>query len=46
MKRIDALIIASRYGLFSEVRYCIDILHYTPEEALEEWDIPYDLKQY
>lgn len=46
MKRIDALIIAGRYGLSSEVSYCIDILHYPPEEALEEWDIYYDLKQY
>lgn len=39
MTREEAIALASKYGLESEVIYCIDVLGLTPEEALDEWDI-------
>lgn len=44
--RRDAIILASKYRLSSEVKYCMDVLHYPPEEALDDWDIPYDSPEY
>ncbi len=39
MSQAHALAFAAKYGLEEEVNYCIDVLGYTPEEALYEWDI-------
>ena len=39
MTRTEALAFASKYGLEAEVAYAIDILNYSPLEALEDWDI-------
>lgn len=39
MTREEAIILASKYNLQGEVIYCIEELGYTPEEALDEWDI-------
>lgn len=39
MPRTEALALAAKYGLEEEVRYAIDELGYSPEEALYEWDI-------
>lgn len=39
MTREEAISIASKYNLQEEVIYCMDELDYSPEEALDEWDI-------
>ena len=39
MTREEAIKIAQEYYLEAEIIYCIDILEYTPEEALREWDL-------
>lgn len=39
MTREEAIAIASKYNLQAEVIYCIDELGYSPEEALDEWDL-------
>lgn len=39
ISREEAIKIAHEYYLEAEVIYCIDILGYTPEEALREWDL-------
>jgi hypothetical protein len=39
MNRTEALATASKYGLEGEVAYAIDVLNYSPIEALAEWDI-------
>lgn len=39
MSREEAISLATKYGLQDEIIYCIDVLGYSPEEALDEWDI-------
>ena len=39
MTRQEALGIAEKYCLQEEVLYCMDELGYSPEEALDEWDL-------
>lgn len=39
MTREEAIAKATAYQLQAEVIYCMDVLGYTPEEALDEWDI-------
>ena len=39
MTRNEAIIHAAKYGLSYEVKYCIDALGMSPEEALYEWDV-------
>ena len=39
MAREEAIAIAEKYCFEEEVRYCIDVLGCSPEEALYEWDI-------
>lgn len=39
MTREEAIAKAATYQLQGEVIYCMDELGYTPEEALDEWDI-------
>lgn len=39
INRKQALKIAAAYGLKSEVRTCMDLCGYSPNEALAEWDL-------
>ena len=39
INRKRALKIAAAYGLESEVRTCMDLCGYSPNEALAEWDL-------
>lgn len=39
MTREEAIAKAAKYMLQAEVIYCMDNLGYSPEEALDEWDI-------
>lgn len=37
MTREEAIAIAHKYCLEGEVAYCMDVLGYSPEDALDEW---------
>ena len=39
MTREEAIAKAEKYHLQAEVIYCMDELGYSPEEALDEWDL-------
>ena len=39
MTREEAIALAEKYNLQAEIKYCIDVLGQSPEEALDEWDI-------
>ena len=39
MTREEAIAIAEKYNLQNEIRYCMDYLGYSPEEACDEWDL-------
>ena len=39
MTREEAIAKAEKYCLQAEIAYCIDYLGYSPEEALDEWDV-------
>jgi len=39
MTREEAIAKAEMYNLQDEVKYCIDNLGYSPEDALEDWDL-------
>ena len=39
MTREEAIAKAKEYNLQAEVIYCMDNLGYSPEEALQEWDL-------
>lgn len=39
MTREQALSTAKQFGLDAEIREMMDIFHYSPVEALREWDL-------
>lgn len=39
MTREEAIALAEKYCLQGEVIYCMDVLGYSPEEAVSEWDL-------
>ena len=39
MTREEAIAKAKKYSLQAEVIYCMDVLGYSPEEAVSEWDL-------
>ena len=41
MTRKEAILIASKYGLGDTVREAIDLYNCSPEDALDDWDIPH-----